>query len=88
MDEVAYYKDALTAQAISAHYSAFQPPTLTAVQAGNQLVLSWSAPGYKLQENSTLPNPAGWTDVAGGTTSPVPINIAPGNKFYRLATVP
>jgi hypothetical protein len=53
-------------------------------RSGNQLTLSWSASGYVLQENADLSNPAGWTNVVNGGTSPVIVNISAAQKFYRL----
>jgi hypothetical protein len=55
------------------------------VSAPGKLTLSWSEPGFMLQENSGVQNPTGWTNVANGATSPVTVDIATtGEKFYRL----
>jgi len=51
---------------------------------GNQLTLSWTAPGFVLQENSNLSNAAGWSNTPGGSTSPVPVTMNAAPKFYRL----
>jgi len=63
---------------------ALQRPTLASNRSGSQLMFSWSASGFVLQENSDLGNPT-WTNVPGGAISPVTVTIpATGNKFYRL----
>ena len=53
-------------------------------RTGDQLTLSWTASGFVLQENSSLSNSAGWTDVVGGGTSPVTVTMDAAPKFYRL----
>jgi hypothetical protein len=53
-------------------------------RSGNQLTLSWTASGFVLQENSSVTNAAGWSNVSGGNTSPVIINMNAAPKFYRL----
>ncbi len=83
LDDVRFYDGALTAAAIAA-----LPPagsaTLGFSRSGNQLTLSWTAAGYKLQQSADLGSPSGWTDVANGGTSPVTVAAGTGNKFYRL----
>ena len=61
------------------------PPSLSINLSSGQLVLSWQATGFKLQQNDSLTNASGWSDVSGGGSSPVTI-AAPtsGPKFYRL----
>jgi hypothetical protein len=60
-------------------------PFLSFSRAGNQLTLSWASTGFVLQQNSNLGNPSGWSNVAGGTSSPVTVTIpSSGNNFYRL----
>jgi len=53
-------------------------------QSGNQLTLLWTTDGYVVQVTDDLSNPAGWTDVSNGGTSPVTVNISAAQKFYRL----
>ncbi|MCL5098016.1 MAG: hypothetical protein M1608_10910, partial [Candidatus Omnitrophica bacterium] len=54
-------------------------------RSGDQLVLSWTEAGFVLQVNTDIGNSAGWTDVSGGNTSPVTINLkSSGQEFYRL----
>ena len=60
-------------------------PELTFQRAGDQLILSWTEPGFVLQENNDLTNSTGWKDVAGAVNSPVSVVIETvGNKFFRL----
>jgi formylglycine-generating enzyme required for sulfatase activity len=60
-------------------------PTLSVTKSGNQVTLSWSGTGFKLQQNTTLENAFGWTDVPSGMTSPVTVTIGSGNLFFRLS---
>lgn len=100
IDELAVYdlsgladEAAVTArveQMVASHLNAStQAPTPDAVlvgtRSGNQLTLSWTVAGFVLQENSALDQPAGWSNVPGGASSPVVINLpATGNSYYRL----
>ncbi|MEO5802295.1 MAG: hypothetical protein ABIR24_02095, partial [Verrucomicrobiota bacterium] len=59
-------------------------PVLNLSRSGNQGTLTWAAVGFMLQENSNLSNPTNWTNVAGGSNSPVTISIGSGTKFFRL----
>jgi concanavalin A-like lectin/glucanase superfamily protein/Ig-like domain-containing protein len=84
LDDVQFYNRILSASEVA------QSMTLGSIsysRIGNQLTLSWSwdQSGLVLQENSSVSNPAGWTDVPGGSSSPVTVTISPsGNRFYRL----
>jgi hypothetical protein len=83
LDDVQIYARILNAGEIA--QSMVLGPTLSLSRAGNQLTLSWPTPGFVLQENTSLTNPAGWSNVPGGSTSPVIVTIPTnGNKFYRL----
>jgi hypothetical protein len=83
LDDVQIYGRILNASEIA--QSMVLGPSLTVSRAGNQLTLSWPTPGFLLQENTSLTNPAGWSNVSGGSTSPVIVTIpSSGNKFYRL----
>ncbi len=79
-----------SASAVDIYYfkaanGAFPPPvTLGYSRSGSQLILSWAAAVYSLQENTNVANPNGWTASAGGTASPVAITIGPGTKYFRL----
>jgi hypothetical protein len=84
IDEVAIYDTALTADRVAAHFAAASPLTLSYVRTGTQLTLSWNGTGYKLQQNTDVAQAAAWSDVPGGTSSPVSIAIGPGNRFFRL----
>ena len=52
--------------------------------SGGKLTLSWSQTGFVLQQNLNLTNSQGWTNVVGGSNSPVVITIGQGAAFYRL----
>ena len=87
IDEVAIYDQALSAERVLQHYAAGQappPPRLSLARLGAQLEITWTAQNFVLQENSNLANPQGWTDVAGGDSSPVKVTPGAGTKFYRL----
>jgi hypothetical protein len=49
-----------------------------------ELRFEWSAAGYLLQRTSNLMDPASWTNVPAGETSPVLLNPGPGAEFFRL----
>jgi hypothetical protein len=60
-------------------------PLISFSRVGDQLTLSWQLPGFVLEHNSNASNPGGWSDVPGGTSSPVTVTISPsGNDYYRL----
>ena len=87
LDEFAIYGTALPASRIQAHYeAAIGNPVLLAAQATNKLTLSWIGPGFRLQSNPDLANAGGWTNVIGGSNSPVSVTISnAGNQFFRLS---
>jgi hypothetical protein len=88
IDEFAIYPAILTPEQIAARFESgaivSTPPVLGVSRSGSQIVLSWSASGYKLQENADLTNAQGWIDVPNGGSSPVTLSIGAGQKFYRL----
>jgi len=60
-------------------------PVITLSRTENQITLSWNQSGFVLEQNASASNPAGWSSVEGGTSSPVTVTIsAGGSKFYRL----
>ena len=68
-------------------------PVLTATLATpGTVTLSWPSfwPGYTLEENTNLPNPAGWNPVLvtpnnDGTNNSVHLLVSPSaNRFFRL----
>jgi len=61
-------------------------PVLTVVQAGANVMLSWSAADYHLQANPALNNATNWTDVPGDSPVTVPINAQP--SYFRLLQEP
>lgn len=83
LDDVQFYNRVLSAAEVV--QSMTLGPWISFTRAGNQLTLSWPETGFVLQQNSDLTNPAGWSNIAGGSTSPVTVTIsASGNKYYRL----
>jgi hypothetical protein len=83
LDDVQIYARILNAGEIA--QSMVLGPTLSVSRAGNQLTLSWPTPGFLLQENTSLTNPSGWSNVPGGSASPVTVTVpSTGSKFYRL----
>ena len=62
---------------------ALPPPTLYAARFGNELVIYWSAPGYRLEQSDELAPTANWSAVPGATS---PLAFVPANArtFYRL----
>jgi hypothetical protein len=88
LDDVAFYSAALSESAVRKHFQSLTSAVLSYERAGDQLLLSWTRSGYKLQENSDLNNPAGWTDVPGGDTSPVTVTIGAESKFFQLIQLP
>ncbi len=83
VDDVRFYDGALTADAVAA-LAPSGSAKLSVTRAGNQLTLSWTAAGFKLQQSADLGNPSNWTDVAGVGTGPVTVTAGTGNRFYRL----
>ena len=87
LDEFAIYGSVLPPDRILAHYTASsgsERPELTYVNSGGQLTFSWAGAGFKLQQSADLANPAGWSDVPNGGSSPVTVPIGSNNQFFRL----
>jgi len=62
-------------------------PTLLILPAGLGLAtISWNpnSPGFVLQMNNTVDNPAGWTDAPSGSANPTTVPSTGNQKFYRL----
>jgi hypothetical protein len=80
------YTNVLSASRIQEHYqTAIGNPALFSTQTTNRLNFSWVAPGFRLQSNTNLANPAGWINVHAGSNSPVSAIISnSGNRFFRL----
>src|ERR1044071_1377772 len=81
LDDVQFYGRILSASEVV--QSMTLPPRLLFTRAGNQLTFLWNQSGFVLQENPKLSNPAGWSNTAGGSSSPVTVTMS-GVKFYRL----
>ncbi|MCL5097525.1 MAG: hypothetical protein M1608_08355 [Candidatus Omnitrophica bacterium] len=85
IDDMRIYDGALTADKIAALPGlAAEPVTLSFSRSGDKLTLTWNFTDFILQQNDSLTNPVGWTDVAGGNTSPVTVTIGAGAKYFRL----
>lgn len=100
LDEVALYDlsalsteaaiEARVQQMVTTHRAAAlqapaQPVSLQFSRSGNVLTLSWTGSGCQLEQNDNAANPSGWSNVSGGTSSPVVITVpSTGAKFYRL----
>jgi hypothetical protein len=76
----------LTNKALSPAFFLNSPPPaiINFSLSGKQLILSWTASGFVLQQNGSLTNPAGWVNVPGGSTSPVMVTPSGAPTFYRL----
>ncbi len=89
IDEVAFYRATLSADAIYNHFLAMvappSPPTITFVRSGNNLTLSWppDVTGFTLESTGKLPATA-WTPVGGVVNNQVTVPIGSGNLFFRL----
>jgi hypothetical protein len=86
LDDFRIYNRVLSASEIAQLAGAATAPlTLNFSVAAGKLTLSWLPPGFVLQENGNLGNPGGWTNVPGGSNSPVVITLpGAGANFYRL----
>jgi Concanavalin A-like lectin/glucanases superfamily len=86
LDEFRMYNRVLSASEISQLAGSSALPVLNISVSGNTVTLSWSGSGFVLQENNTLRNPPGWTNVLNGSTSPVVVQISTtGVHFFRLS---
>jgi hypothetical protein len=88
IDEVAFWQSTLSPDQVFTLFArgseVLAPAKLNCSQAGNLLTFSWEAAGYKLQENSEVSNPVGWSDLPNGGSSPVNATIGSENRFFRL----
>ncbi|MCL5099050.1 MAG: hypothetical protein M1608_16250, partial [Candidatus Omnitrophica bacterium] len=84
-NHILFFADGPDAPQLIVDYIPVALPELSVAQSGNQLILSWTAAGYILQEKSDLSSTSNWVDVQGGSTSPVTVTIGQDTqKFYRL----
>jgi hypothetical protein len=58
-------------------------PQLNLLQSGNDATFYWNDSGFVLQKTEALSEQAQWTDVPGGDTSPVFVQLN-STVFYRL----
>jgi hypothetical protein len=59
-------------------------PALHISHAAGQATFTWNVLGYVLQQNASLSNAAGWTDVADADASPVSLSFGTQHTFFRL----
>jgi hypothetical protein len=59
-------------------------PVMSIARDGDNVVISWTGAGFRLEETSEIGSGA-WQPVAGGDTSPVTIPIGAGDRFFRLS---
>jgi hypothetical protein len=57
-------------------------PRLTIAREGDNVILSWNAPGYRLESTDNLGAMPTWTEV--GATSSLTLQAGQGRRFYRL----
>ncbi|MGC8830791.1 MAG: immunoglobulin domain-containing protein, partial [Verrucomicrobiia bacterium] len=60
-----------------------ESPRLEYSVDGNTIIFTWSAPGFRLQQNPDL-NTSNWIDVPDGSQSPAAVPILNTNMFFRL----
>jgi hypothetical protein len=70
------------------------PPVLSIQLSATEVTISWpsSSVGFVLQQNTHLPNVAGWSPVSSaihdhGSTKSVTVPISSGTWFYRLVNL-
>ncbi len=59
-------------------------PLLSAAIVGSQIAFAWTGFGWKLQENTNLFNPNGWTFVSSNNVSPTSMSPQGRDAFFRL----
>src|SRR5256885_176359 len=61
------------------------PAPLSFTRSGSDMVFSWGRRDYRFQVSAAF-GPGGpvWSDIAGGTASPVTVSVRSGIKFFRL----
>jgi hypothetical protein len=90
VDEVAFYRATLEAEAIRSHYQALvgvpaASPALAFLRSGNQLKLSWPSDttGFILETVEKLSG-AAWMPVNGVSNNAILIGLSDASRFYRL----
>ncbi len=61
----------------------FDSPKVKSAIGGGNLTLTWNVAGASLQSNTSLNNPAGWTNVSGTSPYVIPMPTS-GTRFYRI----
>jgi len=61
----------------------YYEPRLDFTVQGKNIIFTWSAPGFSLQQNSDL-NTSNWQLAPNGDQSPVTVPIEEGKMFFRL----
>jgi hypothetical protein len=85
LNEVAFYRDALSGDQASRHYAAMIDPALHFSCSGTSLTISWPVglEGFTLESAGALPA-ASWDPVPGVVNNSVTVDVSAGTKFYRL----
>ncbi len=90
LDEVAFYRVALSANTVLSHYqtlfgAAAPSPGLAYVRSGSQITLTWpaDATGFVLESAEGLPSTT-WTTVSGVANNSITVNATQGATFFRL----
>jgi hypothetical protein len=60
-----------------------EPPLLTYSMSGEDMVLSWSESGFKVQTRTNLTSGT-WSNLQGGNVSPVNVTPSEASAFFRL----
>ena len=87
LDEVAFYSDSLSADAIAGHYNAMftatASPQLTIKRSDSAVIITWpdGFPGWVLEAAGQVPSTT-WTPVA--TNSPATLQTTGNTQFFRL----
>jgi hypothetical protein len=98
MDDLGIWKRVLSPAEVTAIYNAglagkdltkaatTQGVSLTVVQSGGSITISWpaTATGFVLESNTTLGPGTAWTPVPGVTGNSFTVTGKTGNTFYRL----
>lgn len=85
LNEVAFYRAALSGAQARAHYLAMIDPALHFAHSGSSLTLSWpeGLQGFTLEWTATLPA-AAWEPVPDVVNNRVTVDTSAGSRFYRL----
>jgi len=68
----------------TAQFTVLAVPVLKIPSDGNNAKLSWASPDFVLQATTLLTAQPAWTDVPGGTNSPVTLPLTGTGQYFRL----